>query len=461
MAKLWDKGVPLNKLIEQYTAGEDYILDQRLVEYDALASIAHAQMLRQIRILTGKEFDDIKKQLVKIIKLNRKRMFILTEKDEDVHTKIENYLTRKLGKTGGKIHAGRSRNDQVLADLRLYSKEKLFDVKKAALNFSSALLEFSRRNENVPMPGYTHVQRAMPSSVALWSSSFIWSSLDDLVMLDAACRLNDQCPLGSGAGYGVPLTEKGALNSGLKIRRMVVSGALGFEKVQQNVLYVQNSRGKIEAAILAALSQVYLGLAAFANDLLLFTTKEFGFFSLPDEFCTGSSMMPNKKNYDVLELLRGRSNKMQEYLDTAYSIRASLTSGYSRDLQETKEPLMKGFDLVLSTLKVCTLVAENLKVNKKRLKMASSDPALYATDKAYMLVEQKGIPFRDAYRQVAKNIGKLKAKDPVKAMKERELTGAAPSLKLDHLEESIAEQYARLDGEKGKFNKAIQGLYLL
>ena len=332
--KLWEKGYELNKEIEKFSVGEDYVLDQKLVEADVLGSIAHARMLASIKILSQTEFRKLKGALLEILKLNKEGKFIICQEDEDVHTAIENYLTEKLGNLGKKIHTARSRNDQVIVDLRLYSKERLLDIEETVLQFCQSLLTFCQKNKEVPMPGYTHSRRAMPSSVALWAGAFLESLLDDLILLQSAYKINNQCPLGSAASYGV------ALN----IDRRLTSEILGFEKVQNNVLYVNNSRGKVEAIILSSLSQVMLDLGKLAEDLILFTREEFDFFTLPDELCPGSSIMPQKKNPAALEIVRAKSSSINSYLFQVMNILNGLPSGYNRDLQLTKEPLMKGLE---------------------------------------------------------------------------------------------------------------------
>ena len=278
MTKLWDKGYKLNSEIEKFTVGNDYLLDKNMIKWDVYGSIAHAAMLNKIGILSKEEFQELKKCLIQILSLDKKGKFNISPQDEDVHTAIEAYLTKKLGSLGKKIHAARSRNDQVLVDIRLYSKDKILEVQKEVLNLVMALIEIAKKYEFVPMPGYTHSRKAMPSSVGLYFSSFAESLIDSLGILNGAYELNDQCPLGSGAGYGLPLD----------VDRKYVSDLLGFGKVQNNSLYVQNSRGKIESAIIFALSNIMSDLSRLANDLVIFSMEEFGYFALPDEFCTGS-----------------------------------------------------------------------------------------------------------------------------------------------------------------------------
>ena len=355
MAKLWQKDYKLNEEIEKFTVGNDFLLDKNLIKYDVYGSIAHAIMLNKIGILTKDELKKLKKTLIEILKLSQKNKFEIKQEDEDVHTAIENYLTKKLGDLGKKIHTARSRNDQVLVDLRLYTKEKLLEAQKLALELAGALVYSAEKYKNAPMPGYTHSRKAMPSSVGLYFASFAESLIDELEILEEAYEINDQCPLGSGAGYGLPLN----------VDRQITADLLGFEKVQNNVIYVQNSRGKFESFAVFALSAVMNDLARISNDLIMFSMEEFGFFKLPDEFCTGSSIMPQKKNPDVLELIRAKSAKVDSNLYLIKSIIIKLPTGYNRDLQLTKEPLMESFDITLSSLRIFSTVIKNLQVNEE------------------------------------------------------------------------------------------------
>jgi argininosuccinate lyase len=384
--KLWDKGYAIEKEIEKFTVGDDYLIDQNLVPYDCKTSIAHAEMLAKLGFLTKKEASQIKKTLDKIIELNKKGKFLISREDEDVHTKIENYLVKKLGDVGKKIHLARSRNDQVLVDIRMYTKDHLEEIKEIVCELKKELNALSKLK--VKMPGYTHMRRAMPSSIKMWAESFIESLDDDLKLIDSAFDLNDQCPLGTGAGYGLPL----------KIDRNFLAKKLGFKKVQNNAIYTHNSRGKIELYTLNCLNQVMLVINKITSDLLLFSTKEFGYFELPNEFCTGSSIMPQKKNPDVLELLRAKTKLFSSYQFQMQSIIQHLPSGYNRDLQLTKKTLVEALTLAKDCIFITTLVIKKLKVNKENCEKAMTSE-LYATEEAYNLVK-KGVPFRDAYRTV-------------------------------------------------------------
>ena len=446
--KLWNNNnhQEADREIERFTAGEDVSLDQLLVKYDVVGSIVHAMMLQKIGILTEDELMDLKKTLLEIIELNKKGQFKIEAWEEDVHTKIENYLTSKLGESGKKIHTGRSRNDQVLVDLRLYTKEKLLKIQKNLLNLCNALITFSKENKSLPMPGYTHLQKAMPSSVDLWALSFVESLLDDLTFTKSVYNLNDQNPLGSGAGYGTPIN----------LDRELTTNLLGFKKLQNNVLYVQNSRGKIESMVLAALAQIMLDLSKLSNDLILFSTEEFGFFEIPEEFKTGSSMMPKKRNPDALELIRARVSKVLSYYFQIMNTIKDLPSGYNRDLQETKEPILKGLTITNSCLEMMTSIINDLKVNKEKLEKAFS-PEIYAADKAFELVAQ-GIPFREAYREIERNLEKVELTSPEEIIKKRKSKGTTGDLGLDELEKKIKEELSFLNSKKEKFYQKINTL---
>lgn len=446
MEKLWEKGYKLNKEIEAYTTGEDYALDQELVEWDVLGSIAHSAMLLKVGLLKKNEHKEIKSALIDVCNLSKKGRFTIKKENEDVHTAIELYLNKKT-RAGRKIHAGRSRNDQVMVDMRLYSKSKLLEIEEEILGLCNVLLKISKKHSKTPMPGYTHMRKAMPSSVALFFSSFLESLLDDLLLIETAYDLNDACPLGSGAGYG----------TSLPIDREFVSGLLGFKNVQNNVLYVQNSRGKVEGATLFALSQVHAGISKLASSLLLFSTDEFGFFGLPPECCTGSSIMPQKRNPDVLELMRASNWVMRSYLFEVLNITANLPAGYNRDLQLTKGPLIKGMSLLLSSLKVMGLVVGKIKVNKKNCIKACT-PDIFAADEANKLVV-KGVPFREAYKKIASTMSKLKKADAVKNILSKKHKGAPGNLCLKGLEKRIKKEKKKVTEKKKAFDEKM-GLLL-
>ena len=389
MAKLWDKGVELDQQIEAFTVGDDYVLDQELVTYDCIASKAHASMLEKAGLLKPEESELIRKELDVIIQLHVSGKFTILPSQEDCHTAIEEHLTDKLGDVGKKIHTARSRNDQVLTALRLYYRDMLSDVHQLSEELGQAFESFITSQGEVAYPGYTHMQKAMPSSFALWGSAFRDSLQDNNILLKAVSEIVNQSPLGTAAGYGVPL----------EIDREYTARELGFSKVQENPIYTQASRGKFEVMIINALSQFTADLNKIANDLILFNMQEFAFVKLPDAFCTGSSIMPQKKNPDVLELLRAKHHLVTSLAYQVSNIVSNLISGYNRDLQLTKAPVMKAFRITLESMKVATLLIQNLKVDAEKCEQAMT-PDLFATERAYALVQQ-GVPFRDAYLQVA------------------------------------------------------------
>ena len=444
--KLWQKDYKLNREIEKFTVGNDYLLDKNLIKYDVYGSIAHAMMLNKIGILAKSELKKLKSSLKEILKLSEKNKFGIRQEDEDVHTAIENYLTKKLGSLGKKIHTARSRNDQVLADLRLYSKDKLLVVQKLVLELAYALAAAAEKYRNIPMPGYTHSRKAMPSSVGLYFGSFAESMVDNLEVLDEAYELNDQSPLGSGAGYGLPLD----------VDRKMTSDLLGFKKVQNNSLYVQNSRGKLESVSIFALGNVMSDLARLSNDLVLFSMGEFGFFSLPDEFCTGSSIMPQKKNPDVFELIRAKAAKVDSNLYFVKSVLSKLQSGYSRDLQLTKEALMESAETTISALEIFRTVIEKIKVDKEKC-IEACTKELFATEHAYGLVK-KGASFRDAYKETAKKLENLPEIDAVKNILSKKHLGATGNLGLSSLKKEIKSSGSKLSLEIKKFHSKLKRL---
>lgn len=388
--KLWEKGYTLNQKIADFIVGNDYILDKNLVKYDCIGSIAHVKMLSKVGLLSKSEADKLIQGLKKIIVLDKEGKFKIQKDQEDCHTAIENWLTENLSEVGKKVHTGRSRNDQVLTALRLYYKDKIKDCVLLSEKFISSIEGFVKKYGRVVLPGYTHTRKAMPSSISLWGNSFVDSMKDNIELLDGALELVDQSPLGGGAGYGVPLD----------IDKKYTAKELGFAKVQENPIYVQASRGKFESTILHALSQIMFDLNKIASDLIIFSMPEFGYFEIPENFCSGSSIMPQKRNPDFLERMRANYHIIVSYESRVKEISGNLISGYNGDIQLTKEPIMQGFDITTSSLSVASLLFEGLKVNRAKCSKALTEE-LYATERAYELVK-KGMPFRDAYRKVSK-----------------------------------------------------------
>lgn len=408
-----------------YTAGDDIRLDAALVEADCLGSAAHALMLSRIpmkpRIFSREECRAILGGLREILDASRKGTFIITLEDQDVHLAVERVLTEKLGVLGKRIHTGRSRNDQVATALRLYSKRQLMDAVQEAAELAESLLGFAIRHRDIPMVGRTHLQPAMPSSVGLWAAAFAEGVLEDIILLINAYELNDQCPLGAAAGYGVPLP----------IDREMTADLLGFSRPCHTVLYAVMARGKMESIILSALAQVMLTLSRLAEDLILFSMPEFNYFKLPAEYTTGSSIMPQKRNPDVLELVRAKTSRVLADMNGVCGIMKSMASGYNRDLQETKEPLMRGMDTTRATLRILRGLMDGLLIHEEAL-LDGFRPEVYATDWALSLVAE-GMPFRDAYDRVKANLHTLKRLDPHEVILKKQSLGATGRLELEAL----------------------------
>jgi argininosuccinate lyase len=395
MTRLWDKGTPLDERVLAYTAGDDFELDNRLVEYDVRASIAHAEMLHERRLLSDADLAAIRGALTTIGEEHALGKWRITLEQEDCQTAIENLLTARIGSVGGRLHAGRSRNDQVLAALRLYLHEAVQAVHAGAIAVAEALDALAARQGEVVLPGYTHMQQAMPSTVALWALGFASEIRDDAEGLLLTQRRISKNPLGSAAGYGTPNLDVSRESTRLK---------LGFTVTQEPVTAVQLSRGKAEAQLLFEITLLTQDIGRLAADLLLFYTQEFGFVSLPPGVTTGSSIMPQKRNPDVFELMRGRSAVAQGALYEVLNITQKLSSGYHRDLQLIKPPLFRGIDSCLQTLDILPNALAGVRFNPQNIRL---DPGIHAAAEANALVTKDNIPFREAYRQVA-----AKLKDP-------------------------------------------------
>jgi argininosuccinate lyase len=394
MTRLWDKGAPLDARVLAYTAGDDYLLDERLVRYDVQASLAHAQMLHDQKLLSAGDLAAITAGLNELAQSHARGEWRIELADEDGQTALETRLTQKIGEAGARIHLGRSRNDQVLTALRLYLRDATRELAAAARRVAAALDEFSARESSTVLPGYTHMQQAMPSSVPLWAGGFAAEIRDDADSLEGVLRRLGRNPLGSAAGFGAP---------GLPLDRDATTKALGFDSTQTPVTAAQLSRGKAEAQLLFEITLLMQDLGRFAADVLLFYTQEFGFVALPDAFTTGSSIMPQKRNPDVFELLRGRTAVAHAALDEALGIFAKLPSGYQRDLQLLKAPLFRGIDLAAQTLDLLPSAIAAMAFKPQHIKL---DPAIHAAEQAYAVVVAEGIPFREAYRRVAAKLKK-------------------------------------------------------
>jgi len=389
MTRLWDKGTPLDARVLGFTAGDDFMLDNRLVRYDVRASIAHAEMLHTAGLLSARDLHAIREALTAIGEEHARGDWRISLDQEDCQTAIENLLTARLGETGGRLHAGRSRNDQVLAALRLYLRDAVEELGRGATAVADALDALAKRHGDVALPGYTHMQQAMPSSVALWAQGFAAEIRDDAAGLKSTQRRIGQNPLGSAAGYGTP---------NLTLSREETRRRLGFDVTQEPVTAVQLSRGKAEASVLFEITLLAQDMGRLAADLLLFYTQEFAFVSLPDAFTTGSSIMPQKRNPDVFELVRGRSAVAQAALNEVLGITQKLTSGYHRDLQLIKPPLFRGIDSCLQTLDILPSALDGVRFRPENIRL---DSGIHAAAAANALVAEEGIPFREAYRRVS------------------------------------------------------------
>ncbi|HXT22440.1 MAG TPA: argininosuccinate lyase [Thermoanaerobaculia bacterium] len=389
MTRLWDKGDPLDERVLRYTAGEDHQLDARLVAYEVRASIAHAEMLAVQGLLAAVDLEAVRTGLEQLGAEHAAGQWQIELAEEDAQTALEERLAARIGEPARRVHLGRSRNDQVLTSLRLYLRDAVEKLADGAESVAAALDALAAREGDIPLPGYTHSQPAMPSSVALWAGGWAASLRDDAQGIASVKRRLDRCPLGSAAGYGVPL---------LPIDRAATAKALGFAAPQEPVTAVQLSRGKAEAQLLFELALLMQDLGRLAAELVLFSMAELGFVELATELTTGSSIMPQKKNPDVFELVRGRSATAQACLHEALAIVAKLPSGYHRDLQLLKAPLFRGIDLAEETCAVMAHALTGVRFRRDRIRL---DPALDATEEAYRLVLDERIPFRDAYRRVA------------------------------------------------------------
>jgi argininosuccinate lyase len=389
MTRLWDKGTSLDGRVLEYTAGDDHALDDRLVGYDIRASIAHAEMLGESGLLSASDLTAIRDALLAIGAEHAQGQWRVTLDHEDGQTAIENLLTARIGAAGGRLHAGRSRNDQVLAALRLYLRDAAESLASGALAVAQALDALTAREGSIALPGYTHMQQAMPSSVALWAGGFAAELRDDAEGLAATQRRIGKNPLGSAAGFGTP---------NLEVNREATRRRLAFTAIHEPVTAVQLSRGKAEAQLLFEATLLTQDLGRLATDLLLFYTQEFGFVALPEAFTTGSSIMPQKRNPDVFELMRGRSAVAQAALIEVLGITQKLPSGYHRDLQLIKAPLFRGIDSALQTLAILPSALDGVHFRPENIHL---DPSIHAAAAANALVRAEGIPFREAYRRVA------------------------------------------------------------
>ena len=392
MAKLWEKSIQVNAKIEAFTVGRDREMDVFLAKYDVLGSMAHIRMLESVGLLQADELNLLLEELKNIYQLADKGEFVIEEGVEDVHSQVEMLLTAKLGDVGKKIHSGRSRNDQVLLDLKLFARAEIEKTVTAVNELFEVLISQSNKYKDVLLPGYTHLQVAMPSSFGLWFGAYAESLADDLQLLLSAWKITNRNPLGSAAGYG----------SSFPLNRQMTTDLLGFDSMNYNVVYAQMGRGKMERTVANALASVAATVAKLAFDACMFTSQNFGFIRLPDEFTTGSSIMPHKKNPDVFELTRAKCNKLQSLPQQIMLITNNLPSGYFRDLQIIKELFVPAFAELTDCLEMTALMMTHVEVNAEILNDSRYD-YLFSVEEVNRLASS-GMPFRDAYKQVGLEI---------------------------------------------------------
>ncbi len=427
--KLWDKGTAINQLIESFTIGRDTEMDFFLAEFDVLGSLAHIKMLESIGLLSSTELELLSEALREIYYDIKAGKFEIESGSEDVHTQVELMLTRKLGDVGKKIHSGRSRNDQVLLDLKLFTRSEIKSVVDLTVELFEVLITQSEKYKEVLMPGYTHLQIAMPSSFGLWFGAYAESLIDDLILLQAAYQLADQNPLGSAAGYG----------SSFPLDRQLTTDLLGFESMNYNVVYAQMGRGKVEKTVAFALASIAGTLSKLAYDVCLFMSQNFNFVTLPDELTTGSSIMPHKKNPDVFELLRSHCNHIQSVPNQILLMTNNLPSGYFRDLQLIKEIYIPAFAELKSCLAIASFAISNIKVNVKIMEDPRYD-YVYSVEEVNKRVLE-GVPFREAYRQVGEliNNGQFQPDKNIRHTHE----GSIGNLCLNQIKEKMAKVISR------------------
>jgi argininosuccinate lyase len=433
--KLWQKeNTVTSDKIDRFTVGRDREMDLHLAEFDVLGNLAHATMLETIGLLTAEDLASLRTELKAIHEQVLRGEFVIEEGVEDVHSQVELMLTRKLGDVGKKIHSGRSRNDQVLVDMKLYVRDQLTQVVQATDKLFQVLIHQSEKHKNDLLPGYTHLQIAMPSSFGLWFGAYAEALVDDVVQLQAAYRLANRNPLGSGAGYG----------SSFPLNRTLTTELLGFEGMHHNVVYAQMSRGRTEQAALTALASLAATVSRLAMDVCLYNSQNFGFIVLPDDLTTGSSIMPHKKNPDVAELLRAKTNRLKALPMEVTLVLSNLPSGYHRDMQLLKEILMPAFEEMLTCLDIAAFMLEHMQVKPDLLADEKYD-LLFSVERVNELVMQ-GVPFRDAYRQVGKEIAEGTYAAPRDLRHSHE--GSIGNLHNKEISERMEQELSRFEMEK-------------
>ncbi|MDG1518805.1 MAG: argininosuccinate lyase [Flavobacteriales bacterium] len=440
--KLWDKGFNVDKAIEDFTIGNDAELDMHLAPFDVLGNIAHVTMLTEVGLLEKEELPALKKELGEIYKSTQDGSFEILPGTEDVHSQVEALLTERLGDIGKKVHSARSRNDQVLVDLKLYGRSEIIQISNLTKKLFEAFQDQSEANKNVLVPGYTHLQVAMPSSFGLWFGAHAESLADDMDLLATAFRFTNQNPLGSAAGYG----------SSFPINRSRTTELLGFEDLHYNVVYAQMTRGKTERTVAYAISALATTLMKFAADSCMYMSQNFDFIKVPNEFTTGSSIMPHKKNPDVFELMRGKCNKLQAIPGELAAIMGNLTTGYFRDLQLLKEKYIYAFKEIKACLEIALLMVPNISVNKNILDDKKYD-YLFSVEEVNKRVLE-GTPFRESYKQVGLEIeaGNFTPNKEVNHTHE----GSIGNLCTENIKAKMDENFAKIDSSK--IEKAIEDL---
>lgn len=427
--KLWQTTGNTDAVIEKYTVGQDYLFDNQLAEYDIYGSLAHAKMLGHQKIIDEIDVSNIETGLKKLLIEFQNEKFQVCATDEDVHTKVEVELTKLYPESGAKLHIGRSRNDQVLVDTRLYAKQKIFLLALEVLSLAESFIDQAKKYQKMPLVGMTHMQPAMLSSFGLWFGAFAESLIDDCAVLKNAFSLVDQSPLGSGAGYGVSLP----------IDREHTAELLGFSKVQNNALYCQNSRGKIEATIVHSLSQVMATLNKFASDCLLYTTEPFAFITFAKELGTGSSIMPQKQNWDALELMRSKYHQVLSVQQQMNTTSANLSSGYNRDVQLLKGGLLSSFEITMQSVEVAKLFLKSIAIHETKV-LKHIPKEVFAAHWAFVLTREKQLAFRDAYRFVKENIDSIPSFNIQEVLAETISQGSPGNLNL-----AVAKEKIRLE----------------
>lgn len=432
---LWQEGGegPIDQEVMDFLAGEDVLLDRELFPFDIRATAAHVRGLQRIGILGEDETETLCALLEQLLVEFAEGRFVLDERYEDGHSAIEIFLTEKVGEVGAKVHTGRSRNDQVAVATRLYLKNCMVHLAKLNGRMAQACLDRAEENADVPMPGYTHLQRAVPSSIGLWMGSFAEAFTDDLAFVACVMELIDSSPLGTAAGYGVnlPLDREG------------VASDLGFDRIQINPMYAQNSRGKFEMMALQAAAHAMQDVRRLAWDLSLFTTSEFGFVKMPGQFTTGSSIMPNKANPDVVELLRGKAATIEGAISEIQAV-ISLPSGYQRDLQLTKAPLLRGIRAALQALAIVPPLIQGMRFDEERMRLAIT-PEMFVTDLA-LARSASGVPFRTAYLDAKKSLDAAGVPDAAASLAKRVSPGACGDLRLAEIRRRLERKLSEFDG---------------